>query len=58
VLFGARRRLKPGARITVEVTAPDAIGRSAVLTTRSRKTPKIVRQCLVPGVARPSKCPF
>jgi hypothetical protein len=56
-LFGACRRLRPGARITVQVTAPDAVGRSVVLLARSRKTPKVTRACLFPGESKPAKCP-
>ena len=56
-LFGRKRKLAKGARIEVRVTAPDAVGSSAVLVIRKRKQdPKITRACIRPGARKTSRC--
>jgi streptogramin lyase len=55
-LFGARRKLKPGVKISVAITKPGLVGTSAVLTTRAGRAPRIVRRCLAPGAKKPTAC--
>ena len=50
----ARKALKVGTRIRVEVTAPNMIGAVKTLTVRSRKDPSITTRCLPPGARRDS----
>ena len=45
----AHRRLAPGTRLTVSVTAPDAIGRIALFTIRAGRGPAVLATCLTPG---------
>jgi hypothetical protein len=52
----ARKALKVGTRIRVEVTAPNMIGAVKVLTVRSRNDPSITTRCLQPGARRDSPC--
>lgn len=51
-----RKRLRPGAVITVTVTTPNTVGRVKKLTIRRGHTPRITTLCLVPGETRPSPC--
>jgi hypothetical protein len=51
-----RKRLRPGAKITVAVTAPNTVGRVKRLTIRRGHTPKSTSLCLVPGARKPSRC--
>lgn len=50
------KKLKPGAQVSVRVTAAKAVGRSTVLTVRKGKKPRIVQACLPPGAKRPTSC--
>lgn len=58
--FGAKllrgRRLRPGMRVSVVVTAPRTIGTFTTLVV-GRKAPKIKRACIRPGEKKPSRCP-
>ena len=51
-----KRKLRVGARLTVTVTQPGAIGRVTILTVRRRKEPRLQRRCLPPGTTRPRAC--
>jgi hypothetical protein len=51
-----RKRLKPGAVVTVSVTAPNMVGRVKRFTIRRSHTPKIANLCLVPGATAASAC--
>ena len=51
-----RKRLRPGAVITVAVTAPNTLGRVKKLTIRRSHTPRSQTLCLVPGAPTPTKC--
>ena len=51
-----RKRLRPGAVITVAVTAPNTVGRVKKLTIRRSHTPRSQTLCLVPGARKASKC--
>ena len=56
--FGLKHKLRKGAKVTVLVTKPGAIGTSATATIRGRKQdPKITRSCLQPGAKKTSRCP-
>lgn len=56
-LFGVKRKLKAGARITVTITKAGRIGTSTVITTRAKKRkPTVVRRCLPPGATKPTAC--
>lgn len=50
------RKLRRGTVVSVQVTAPETIGTSTVLTVRKGKKPKTVRACLAPGATKPSAC--
>jgi hypothetical protein len=50
-----RKRLRPGAVITVSVTAPNMVGRVKKLTIRRDATPRVQTLCVVPG-AKPATC--
>jgi Ca2+-binding RTX toxin-like protein len=54
--FG-RRKLRPGTKIVILVTANDALGRYISYTMRPTSTPKRVRACVLPGDSAPSSCP-
>ena len=47
--FGAKRRLRPGARVRIRVTAPNRIGTVVTLRVRAGKEPKVQRRCVLPG---------
>ena len=48
-LFGRKRSLRRGVKVTVRITAPDAVGSSTVLTVRNRRQdPRIVRRAVSP----------
>jgi hypothetical protein len=51
-----KRHLPPGAVITVQVTAPNLVGRVKRLTIRRNKVPRVQNRCLIPGADKPSKC--
>jgi hypothetical protein len=51
-----RKRLRPGAVVTVMVTAPNTVGRVKQLTIRRNAAPRTKTLCLVPGAAKPSAC--
>lgn len=48
-----KRRLDPGARITVMITRPGWIGKYYLFTVRARQAPGIRIACLAPGGTRP-----
>ena len=52
----ARKPLRVGTKLRVEVTAPNMIGAVKTLTVRSRRDPSITTRCLEPGAARDSAC--
>jgi hypothetical protein len=54
--FVRGRRLRPGARLEVRVTAPATIGKLRRLTMRAGKLPRNQSLCLTPGVKRPRRC--
>jgi hypothetical protein len=54
--FLRHAKLKPRARLEVQVTKPGTIGRSRVFTMRSGKLPKQTDRCLT-ARARPVRCP-
>lgn len=51
-----RRRLRPGVRVQVRITKAAAVGVVATLHVRRGRKPRIVRRCLPPGVATPTRC--
>ena len=54
-LFG-KRKLKPGATITIRITQPDAIGKVVRYKIRRGKPPKSSVLCLPPGARKPGRC--
>jgi Ca2+-binding RTX toxin-like protein len=50
------RKLKPGARIDVSVTAPAAIGKLVRFTIRRNKIPKAQTLCIRPGAKPAASC--
>ncbi len=52
----AGRRLKPGAKLQVRVTLPDAIGTVAIFKVRDGRLPVRRSRCLPPGAAKPQRC--
>lgn len=46
-------KLRPHARITVEITAPGLVGKYYRFTTRLAKAPAVATACLAPGSAKP-----
>jgi hypothetical protein len=52
----ARARLRPRARVVIEVTRTNAVGAVAAFTVRARAEPTHVGRCLVPGASTPSVC--
>jgi streptogramin lyase len=51
------RNLSGTTTISVQVTAPGAIGTSTVLQIRPHKKPKTLRRCVQPGAKSTSACP-
>jgi hypothetical protein len=51
-----KRKLKPGTVITVQITAPQVIGRVFRYTIRKKKAPKKASLCLAPGASKPTAC--
>jgi hypothetical protein len=51
-----RKRLRAGARLTVTVTTPNAIGRVKRYTIRRKGKPRSKTLCLNPGSSKPAKC--
>jgi hypothetical protein len=51
-----RKRLRPGAVVTVAVTAPNTVGRVRQLTIRRNAAPRSKTLCLVPGASKPTAC--
>lgn len=49
-------KLRPGARIEIDVTAPNAIGRYVRLTMRARKLPASKAGCLAPRIGEKIPC--
>ena len=47
-----RKRLRPGAVVTVAVTAPNKVGRVRQLTIRRNAAPRSKTLCLVPGASK------
>ena len=52
----AGRRLKPGAKLQVRITLPEAIGTVATFRIRDGKLPIRKSLCLPPGADRPQRC--
>jgi hypothetical protein len=52
----AGRRLRPGARIDLRITAPGWVGRIVRFTIRDEKAPKVRVRCLPPGATEPTRC--
>ena len=52
----ANRVFKPGAKITVTITAKNRIGQVSVITIRASAQPKYAKLCLSPGASRPAPC--
>lgn len=52
-----RRRLRPGARITVRVTQPGFIGKYTSIVVRRGQVPRRTDRCLRPGSTKASACP-
>lgn len=55
-LFGGKRKLKPGTRISVTITKTGRTGTRAVLTTRAKRKPTVVRGCVAPASNRSTTC--
>ncbi len=51
------RLLRPGVKLRLFVTRPDAIGKYTRFEIRRRKSPTRADMCLVPGSGRPLSCP-
>jgi hypothetical protein len=51
-----RKRLRPGAVITVQVTATNRVGKVKRLTIRRRQDPRSQTLCLPPGSQQPTRC--
>jgi hypothetical protein len=56
-LRGLERRLPPGARIVLRVTQPGRIGKYTRIDVRGGRPPARRDACLMPGGARPVRCP-
>ncbi len=52
-----RSTLRPGAKVKVWVTRPDAVGKYTRFRIRRGLPPARADRCLTPGAARPVKCP-
>ena len=52
-----QRSYKPHATIEIRVTEPRKIGKYTRVTTRRGKAPLRIDRCLMPGKARPVRCP-
>jgi len=52
-----RAKLRPRARLEVQVTKPGTIGRSRVFTIRTSRRPRETDRCLPPGEEKPVACP-
>jgi hypothetical protein len=51
------RRLTPGTKVEVRVTAAGRIGKYTSFTFRTGAAPRRVDRCLIPGRAAPAACP-
>jgi Putative metal-binding motif len=51
-----KRKLRPGATITVRITAPSAIGRYVRYTVRRGRLPELERLCVPPGTTKAARC--
>jgi len=51
----AHAQLSPGATVSVEITAPDHVGKVVVFTIRSGR-PRVSELCLPPGAGKPRAC--
>ena len=51
------RLLRPGVKLRLFVTRPDAVGKYTRFEIRRRKSPTRADMCLVPGSGRPLSCP-
>jgi hypothetical protein len=49
-------RLRPGAALTIEITAPNSVGKVLTFTIRSGAAPSQSKRCLPPGARAPSAC--
>lgn len=53
-----RSRLRPGARLEVQVTRSRTIGVVRRFTVRRNRAPLVANLCLRPNAARPARCPL
>jgi PKD repeat protein len=51
------RQLRAGVRLEVFVSKPGTIGKYTRFTIRAHASPKRIDRCLVPGKAKPTRCP-
>jgi hypothetical protein len=51
-----QRKLKPGAKVEISITAPLSVGKFVRFTIRKKKTPKIEQLCIAPGAMSPGRC--
>jgi hypothetical protein len=49
-------RLRPGATLEIDITAPDDVGKVLIFKILSGRQPLTVAQCLPPGAHRPATC--
>ncbi len=50
------KQLRPGATVTLEITAPNRIGKVAIFTIRSGAQPSLIELCLPPSATSPTRC--
>ena len=51
-----KKKLPPGTRVTVTITAPGFIGKALTYTMRKGKTPKLPTKVCIPPGGKPGKC--
>jgi hypothetical protein len=54
--FGGRKRLRPGARVTVTVSAPQSIGRTYTWRLKRNEVPAAAIVCRAPGAKEGQPC--
>jgi hypothetical protein len=52
----AKRHLRPGTQITVDVSRYGWIGRYYTFQVRAKRAPKVITGCLAPGTTQPTSC--
>lgn len=52
----AHAHLSPGATVSVEITAPNDVGKVLAFSIRSGALPRVSELCLPPGAAKPRAC--